>query len=324
MKTSIKEILLILVLTIIIPGFLLNGVRLIQDGEGEPDPIPEIIVTASAPQSETAHTVSVLTEDGTVVLMELEKYLVGVVLGEMPAEFQTEALKAQAVVARTYTLRMKERSAKHLNADVCVKAECCQGYSNETSGASYERISSAVAETAGLVLTYEGELIEATYFSSSGGRTEDAVAVWGTDVPYLQSIESPEGEYAQKHTETITMSIEDFLDALDVEMPSVAGELIGEVQYTAGGGVDTMVINHVTFRGTELRKLLGLRSTVFEIAIEGDTVAITSRGYGHRVGMSQYGAEAMAAEGAAFQEILAHYYPGTTLEEFVDKESPIS
>lgn len=324
MKTSIKDILLILLLTFLIPGMLLNGFRLLWDKEREGDPIPEIIVSTTDPESEEIHTVSVLMDDGTVALMELETYLAGVVLGEMPAEFQMEALKAQAVVARTYTLRMKERSAKHPNADVCVHAECCQGFSGETSGASYERILSAVTETAGLVLTYEGELIEATYFSSSGGRTEDAVAVWGTDVPYLRSIESPEGEYTQKHSETITMSIKEFADALDLEMPLTAGELIGEVQYTSGGGVDTMEIAHVTFRGTELRKRLGLRSTVFEITTEGNVIVIETRGYGHRVGMSQYGAEAMAAEGVTFQEILAHYYPGTTLEEFVDKESPIS
>lgn len=315
MKFDWKEVFSAVLLTLLFPGLLLNAARMMgADWNTDATDPPETVETTD---DMGTVMIRVLLEDGSVVPMELEGYIACVVLGEMPADFELEALKAQAVVARTYTLRMCLNAAKHPEADVCVRADCCQSYRTGES----ERVRMAVEATAGQVLTYDGKLIEATYFSSAGGRTEDAMAVWGNDVPYLQSTDSPEEGYSQQYLETVTMTAEEFEVALGIRLEGSCETWFGEVIYTAGGGIDTMEIGGIRFKGTELRKLLGLRSTAMVMTAVGDHITITTRGFGHRVGMSQYGAEAMAVDGATYDEILAHYYRGTTLELFVDKDS---
>ena len=260
--------------------------------------------------------------DGKVCPMELESYITGVVLGEMPAGFHLEALKAQAVVARTYTMKMESGSSKHTIAAVCTDSSCCQAYISEeeylSAGGSkehLERVRDAVSTTVGQVLTYEGTLIEATYFSCSGGRTEDAQAVWGSDIPYLQSTESPGEEGAAHYTDTVTFSINEFCELLGVSLSGQPGSWLGKVTYTEGGGVDTIEIGGKTYKGTAIRQKLGLRSTAFTLTVVGDTLSVTTKGFGHRVGMSQYGADAMAVSGSNYRQILAHYYSGTQLQE---------
>ena len=215
--------------------------------------------------------------------------------------------------------------SKHDQASVCTDSDCCQGYISPEdyiakggTEVTIQKIRNAVLDTDAFVLTYDGELIEATYFSCSGGTTEDAVAVWGTDVPYLQSVASPGEEGATHYTDTVTFSSDEFKERLSIESREEASNWIGKVTYTAGGGVDTILIAGKQFRGTEIRKLLGLRSTAFEIRCDHGTFTVTTHGYGHRVGMSQYGADAMAASGSGFEEILAHYYQGTVLEQMDD------
>ena len=265
--------------------------------------------------------IRVLTDESVAEEMELEEYLVGVVLAEMPVSFEPEAQKAQAVVARTFTLRSAQRG-KHAEAAVCMDSGCCQAYIApeeylEKGGTEegIDRMRDAVEQTTGQVLTYEGALIEATYFSCSGGATEDAVAVWGTDVAYLRSVDSPGEEYATHYTDTVTYKADAFADALGLNLTGSPETWLGKATYTAGGGVDTMLIGGVSFKGTDLRKALGLRSTAFTMTAEGDCITVTTRGYGHRVGMSQYGADAMAAAGSSYEEILTHYYQGTVLED---------
>ncbi len=262
---------------------------------------------------------TVQNQAGNLQQLTLEEYLVGVVLAEMPASFETEALKAQAVVARTYT-RKRMVSGKHEKAQVCMDSTCCQAYTGESDylaqggkEALVEKVRQAVTDTDGLVLCYGGRLIDATYFSCSGGATEDAVAVWGQEVPYLQSVESPGEEAAPRYSDTVTFSARDFAMALGLSASGDPADWFGQVTYTEGGGVDTLIIQGEAFRGTRLRSLLGLRSTCFSWKVTGDSIAITTRGYGHRVGMSQYGAQAMAQSGSTFQDILAHYYQGTEL-----------
>lgn len=248
--------------------------------------------------------------------MGLEDYLTGVVLAEMPASFETEALKAQAVVARTYALKASQ-SGKH-GGGVCGDYACCQAYiaaADYSGGAeNLEKVRTAVEATEGLVLTYEGALIEATYFSCSGGSTEDAVAVWGTDFPYLRAVDSPGEEGAAHHTDTVSFTKDQLEKKLGLTLSGNQESWIGAAAHTAGGGIQTITIGGKTFTGTEIRSLLGLRSTAFTIEPAGEGVTITTRGFGHRVGMSQYGADAMAASGSSFVEILAYYYRGTTLE----------
>ena len=264
-------------------------------------------------------TLTVKNKGGNLQQMALDEYLTGVVLGEMPADFEPEALKAQAVVARTYT-RKRMEGGKHGEAAVCMDPACCQSWRSPEDylaeggrQSAVDKVRRAVAETDGLVLRYEGKLIDATYFSCSGGSTEDAVAVWGQDVPYLQAVESPGEEDAPRFTDTVKFSSGEFAEKLGMTVSGDPVDWFGAVTYTDGGGVDTMTIRGQTFTGTQLRSKLGLRSTAFEISVSGNTVTITTRGFGHRVGMSQYGAQAMAREGSTCAEILAHYYTGTEL-----------
>lgn len=262
--------------------------------------------------------VSVLTGNETQV-MDLEAYVTGVVLAEMPAEFDTEALKAQAVVARTYTCRRLD-TAKHSSANVCTEASCCQAYISvesfiENGGTEQHvnKVRSAVENTAGEVLVYGNELIEATYFSCSGGKTEDAQAVWGTDVPYLQSVDSPGEEKADHFTDTVVFTTVEFCEKLGVPMSDLIDHGIGLITYTQGGGISVIEIGGKSFSGTAVRQKLSLRSTAFVMTWTGDSVTVTTKGFGHRVGMSQYGAEAMAVQGSDYRSILFHYYPGTEL-----------
>ena len=275
--------------------------------------------TQIASAQDPATVLTVMNRAGNLQQMDLREYLVGVVLAEMPASFESEALKAQAVVARTYT-RKRMEGGKHGQAAVCMDSGCCQGW---RSGEDYlaqggkpsavEKVRAAVADTDGLVLRYEGKLIDATYFSCSGGVTEDAVAVWGQDVPYLKSVQSPGEEEAPRFTDRVSFSAAEFAGKLGLSAAGDPESWFGAVTYTAGGGVETMVIRGKSFSGTQLRSKLGLRSTAFEIAVSRDKITVTTRGFGHRVGMSQYGAQAMAQEGSSFSEILAHYYTGTEL-----------
>ena len=275
--------------------------------------------TQIAAALDPATVLTVVNRAGNLQQMDLREYLVGVVLAEMPADFASEALKAQAVVARTYT-RKRMEGGKHGQAAVCMDSGCCQGW---RSGEDYlaqggkpsavEKVRAAVADTDGLVLRYEGRLIDATYFSCSGGVTEDAVAVWGQDVPYLKSVQSPGEEEAPRFSDSVTFSPGDFAGKLGLSAAGDPGSWFGDVTYTDGGGVESISVRGKTFSGTGFRSKLALRSTAFSVAVEGKSITITTRGFGHRVGMSQYGAQAMAQEGSSFSEILAHYYTGTEL-----------
>lgn len=319
MRKLWKQFFLAVLLGLILPYSLVAAaVRLFPlREETEPSAPPESGTAAAEAGSislpeKSEWMIPVRLQNGETVRLELDSYLVGVVLAEMPASFEQDALKAQAVVARTFALR----SGKHPGGAVCTDPACCQGYRDPDSfsdRAAVDKITNAVAETSGLVLTYEGELIEATYFSCSGGSTEDALAVWGTDVPYLRSTDSPGEENAEHFSDTVRFSAEEFARALGMEAEDDPSGWFGDVRYTAGGGVDSMEICGEAYSGTELRSLLGLRSTAFTVLCVGDDILIQSRGFGHRVGMSQYGADAMAASGCGYREILEHYYAGTTL-----------
>lgn len=274
--------------------------------------------------SNTVNQMIRVKEQDTVVEMELDSYVLGVVLGEMPADFELEALKAQAVATRTYTLRKVLKQSKHSDAHVCTDASCCQAFIREDDylqskgdAEDLEKVRRAVTETTGQVLTYQGELIEATYFSSSGGKTEDAVAVWGTSVPYLQSVSSP-GEEPKNGEKQFQYSKQEFRAKLGLPESAVLTDDSMEMTYTEGGGVEQMTIGNQSFSGTELRTLLGLPSTVFSLSFVNGEILLTTKGNGHRVGMSQYGAEAMAVAGSQYDEILYHYYSGTKLETLTD------
>lgn len=319
MKPFWKDLLKAAFMGFILPGILLNAVVKLRTEIPAEETLPAVPQMPEAVQ-EDGLTMSLLRMDGSVAEMNMDDYLTGVVLAEMPASFEPEALKAQSVVARTYTLKAAEGRVKHDLADVCTDHTCCQAYIDpETYSGGEEnldKVRAAVAETSGKVLTYNGALIEATYFSCSGGSTEDAVAVWGTDYPYLRATDSPGEENAAHYTDTVTFTSSEFAQKLGISPSGSVESWLGFTTYTAGGGVNTMRIGGREFAGTELRTLLGLRSTAFSVAVQGETITITTKGYGHRVGMSQYGADAMAVAGSSYDQILSHYYKGTSLVVF--------
>lgn len=301
------------VLGFVVPAVIFSGVNKNNVPEDATYTTDAIVTEVSVQK------ISVMDRNGSIHLMDIDEYITCVVLCEMPADFHTEALKAQAVVARTYAMRRLVGNEKHPGASVCTEFSCCQGFRTEAefieqggTAEEVERIRNAVAQTSCEVVVYDGKLAEATYFSCSGGTTEDAKAVWGADIPYLQSVDSPGEEHAVYYTDTVSYSADEFFRCLGQDKPSGFGWL-GSISYTTGGGVDTIEINGVSYSGTKFRQLLGLRSTAFMITSLADTVTITTKGYGHRVGMSQYGAEAMAVGGSDYKQILKHYYSGTEI-----------
>lgn len=278
------------------------------------------------PPTDGCLLIDVLLPDGFVTQLPLDEYLVGVLLAEMPPSFPQQAQMAQAVVARTYTLRRWSGSSKHEAADICTNPACCQAWISleeyqERSGAqaaeqAAAQAAQAVSATDGQALFYDGSLIEATYFACSGGRTETAAAVWGSDIPYLQAVDSPGEEEALHYSEDVTFSREELREILESAGAALTGQpgtWFETPTYTEGGGVEEIRIGGVSFSGTELRQLLGLRSTCFTVSVSEDAITFHTLGNGHRVGMSQYGAKAMAQSGSSYQDILSHYYPGTEL-----------
>jgi len=318
MKQLTKDILISLLMGVLVPAMVLNFAAALWNRQREPAPA-EII-----PQESTeAATVSLpvrVRRGETVEEGDMDTYLVGVVLAEMPASFEPEALKAQSVVARTYAQKAYITGGKHGDGSVCTASACCQAYIDEADylakggkKENVEKIRSAVFATAGEILTYNGQIIEATYFSCSGGSTEDAAAVWGTDFPYLQAVDSPGEEHASHYEDTVTFTPSEVSEALGVRLTGPPAVWIGAVTRTDGGGVETIEIGGTEFSGTEIRTLLGLRSASFDIYTSLEEITVTTRGHGHRVGMSQYGADAMAVTGSTYRQILAHYYQGTEL-----------
>ena len=319
MKQFTKELIQAIVMGAGIPALLVSAV--VNKGN-----LSQTLPQTKPPAETTTQTllpqsirIPVLSE-GRQVDMDVEEYLLGVLLAEMPASFETEALKAQAVAARTFTLFCCTRQGNHTPAAICTESTCCQGYLSPLryiqqggTAAHVERLKAVLAETAGQVVCYEGALILASYFSCSGGSTEDAQAVWGQDYPYLKSVESPGEEHAAYYTDQKVFTKAEFAATLGITMSGMPGTWFGVFTYTQGGGVKTADICGNTFQGTELRQKLGLRSTAFTFAAAEDSITVYTRGYGHRVGLSQYGADAMALTGSDYRQILAHYYPGTTV-----------
>ena len=321
-----KDMGIAVTMGLLLPAVLLAGVVSIATAKNEIPLLTEPIVQMNTTEpTKPQMKISVLGDDGQVMQLPLDDYLTCVTLAEMPVSFEDEAIKAQTVVARTYAMRAVNGASKHSEASVCTNSSCCQGYLSVDAflvkggeEKAVQRIRNLVESTDCQILTYDGNLIEATYFSCSGGTTEDAVAVWGTDVPYLQSVSSPGEEEATYYTDTARFAASDFASKLGMDLIGKPSTWFGATTYTEGGGVATMAIGDQIFTGTELRKLLELRSTAFEVAVDSDSIVITTRGYGHRVGMSQYGADAMATGGSTYPEILAYYYQGTELTQYAD------
>ncbi|NPV73213.1 MAG: stage II sporulation protein D [Pelotomaculum sp.] len=277
-----------------------------------------------------------LHQEDRVVYMQLEDYLVGVVAAEMPAEFPLEALKAQAVAARTYAVKRMGGAGgvanpPHPGADVCDDHRHGQAWLSREELKKrwgtlryynyYYKVKTAVDETKGQVLTYQGELIDPAYHASCGGRTENSEDVWRYQVPYLRSVPCPYDADPQP-VQAASYSLEQVDQALGTSLSAVPAAGGGNqardikvVERTSTGRPKTLIIGGRRFPAVAVRDLLGLRSTNFTWKVEGDLVTFTTTGHGHGVGMCQYGAKGMAEHGYNYRTILSHYYSGAEITD---------
>lgn len=267
--------------------------------------------------------------------IQLDEYLYGVVSSEMPANYEAEALKAQAVVARTYTIyQIINNNGKHENAEICDDSNCCQAWISkqdrlekweaEEAEENWNKIVDAVDSTKGEIITYNGVPINAFFHANSGGITESSLNIWGeVDYPYLKSVEtSGEEGYTQYKSEVI-LTKEELLNKLktkyeDCSIDFSNQDCIQILEYTTSGRVKTIKFGNTEIAGTEARTLLELKSTNFTFKIDGENIIFSVIGYGHGVGMSQTGADALAKEGLKYVEIIKHFY---TDVEIIDVNS---
>ncbi len=275
-----------------------------------------------------ASTEITLFHNGKVETLPLDEYLAGVLSAEMPASFPTEALKAQAVAARTYTMNRASLapSTEHQGAMVCSNSAHCKAYRpiseaaanwGDKSNTYTNKIRAAVSATDGEILLYDNKPISAVFFSMSSGKTERAVDVWGSDVPYLQSVESVGETRLENYSKKVTFSYDEFKKKLTEKYPNAAfGDdpslWIKDITRSDAGGVMKLTAGGVSMKGSDFRILFSLRSTNFSLKFADNTVTIETRGYGHGVGLSQYGAKILAEEGKNYSDILSWYYKGVT------------
>lgn len=264
--------------------------------------------------------------------INLDEYLYGVVSAEMPASFEKEALKAQAVVARTYTIyKIVNNDGKHKDADICDDSTCCQAWiskedrfdkwNDDEKESNWDKIVQAVNSTQGKIITYEGKPINAFFHSNSGGETEAPVDVWGgSGYPYLQSVStSGEDAYSQYSSEA-EFTEKEFEEKIkkehsDFKIDFKQKDCIKIKEYTEGGRVKTIKIGNLELSGVEVRNIFALRSANFKINIEDGKIKFKVTGYGHGVGMSQTGADSLAKEGKNYEDIIHHFYTNVEIED---------
>ncbi len=267
---------------------------------------------------------------GEVEQVNIDDYLCNVVSAEMPADYEIEALKAQAVVARTYTI-YKINNKKHENADICDDSTCCQAWVDKETRFSrweeskresnWEKIQKCIQETQGQIVTYQNQPINAFFHANSGGKTELPVNVWGgTGLPYLQVVETAGEEGYKQYESEVELTQDELIEKLKTKYSDISIDFSNQenlkiLEYTDSGRVKTVKFGNHEISGVETRTLLGLKSTNFEISKENDKIKFTVKGYGHGVGMSQTGADAMAKQGKNYKEIINHFYSGVEIKE---------
>ena len=267
---------------------------------------------------------------GEVEEVNIDDYLCNVVSAEMPADYEEEALKAQAVVARTYTI-YKIENKKHDNADICDDSSCCQAWiSKEDRFARWEeskresnwnKIQNAVNSTKGEIITYDNKPINAFFHSNSGGTTEIPVNVWGgTGYPYLQVVETAGEEGYAQYASEVELTNDEVLNKLKEKYPDIQIDFSNQedikiLEYTDSNRVKTVKFGNHEISGVEARTIFGLKSTNFEIIKEDGKIKFSVKGYGHGVGMSQTGADSMAKQGSNYEEIVKHFYTGVEITE---------
>lgn len=333
----------VLTITILLPTVIVKTFKFVPKGntaKGESLELEEpVVIEEEIPVKTNKLYETIKIYDGKKEIVNeinIEDYVKGVVAAEMPAEFHMEALKAQAVAARTYaisrSIKYKDGHPNHKLAPLCDGIHC-QAYLSlpklkEIHGDSWiekywPKIEEAVNSTRNLGIFYNGEIIEPLYHSTSGGRTEDVQDVFAVEMPYLKSVTSPYEEEAPKFKSTITLTTEEFIGKIKHKYPDVnltkenLHEKIKLIEKTLTGRVKKVAIDKIIIDGRELRELFSLNSTNFTISLDKrlNIIEIETYGSGHGVGMSQWGANGMAKHGSIFEEILKHYYTGVEIKE---------
>jgi stage II sporulation protein D len=329
----INIVLIMLIVAIIFPSLIVRGCQTPSDTKSDSIKLRKQPAKVRTPDIDIQmyhHSARKL------ITLPLEEYVKGVLSAEMPASFEMEALKAQAVAARTLAVR-NVRSlggngvSCYKGADACDRHDHTQAWDSEEEqrkkwGSKYKeyaaKIAKAVEETRGEIITYKDEPIEVFFHSTSGGMTENVEDVFSKPLPYLRSVSSEGEEDAPHFKDQVTMTASQFVKTFKKRYPkaklttSNLKSAIKILEYSEGGRVKTIRIGGVTVKGTDVRKTFGLRSANFSIVFKGNKVIFNTIGYGHGVGMSQIGANSMAENGKNYVEILAHYYQNTDVVEY--------
>lgn len=296
-------------------------------------------IEATLPDGSDALMISVyFPATAQIQEMALGEYLKGVVAAEMPPQFADEALKAQFVIARTYAVRRMQvftapgKGGCPLNraADVCAdhntsqafisREEVLRKHGSKVGASFWGRLDRLQQETQGLVLRHRGELIDPLYHSVSGRLTEDSGDYFVESLPYLKSVNDKWGADSPKLRQTVELTLNELAEALSTKEEAVmvsalsgASQPVEIISRTATGRVKSVKAGGLTLSGREFRERLGLQSSDFQVTVRQERVVLTTHGYGHGVGMSQYGADGMARAGHGFEEILLHYYTGVAM-----------
>lgn len=284
-------------------------------------PEASVPVTPTVPPKEevqdTTQYVTVYRSNGQVLKISATEYLIGVVAAEMPASFQMDALKAQSILARTYMMKAMS-SGKKLTDTVATQRYIDTSEMKKMWGTSYssyyQKIQTAVSSTKDLVITYQGNLIDAVYHSTSNGKTEDSENVWGNAFPYLKSVDSSWDKSASSYFRSTQIAKAEFMKTFGLSEEAYSVQILSR---NASGRVSLVQVGGETYSGVEFRNKLGLRSADFDVTLTDTFVQIDTRGYGHGVGLSQYGANGMAKEGYTFVQILKHYYNGIEIVSMI-------
>jgi len=320
-------IMLVIAVVIVIPTLIV--------GLNNIDPVSK--KSSKVDKSEDVTIKVYMHEQNKIIEMNLEDYIAGVVAAEMPAEFELEALKSQAVAARTYAVKSMfifggSGVASQPGADVSSDFRQSQAYASQEKlkeqwGGNYERywskILRAVEETRGQVITYNGEFINAVFHSSSGPRTASAKEVWGFDYPYLISVPCTWDQKAPKYNDKKEFALAEIEQLLGTDtqvvtaVQSGSGGAIQVVENTDSGRISQIRVGSKVLSGLAIREKLDLRSTNFKIEIQGNKMVFNTIGYGHGVGMSQYGANGMAKEGRDYRQIITYFYNGVALRNIM-------
>lgn len=332
MKRLLMYIIGIILICFLVPIIGVTGFGTKQTQAKPEENKPDEIIPSTYDYKQYKTVKLLHAKTNTIEELELDTYLYGVVSSEMPATFEMEALKAQAVVARTYTIyKIVHNNKKHGEADICDDSSCCQAWitkegrlerwEEDVRQANWNKIVEAVNSTQGKIITYEKQPINAFFHSNSGGTTEVPINVWGgSGFPYLQVVQTAgEDTYAQYSSEVI-LTKEEILKKMqekhsEVQINWEEAEAIKILEYTQSGRVKTIKIGNLNIAGVEARTIFGLKSTNFEVTVEGETIKFNVKGYGHGVGMSQTGADSMAKTGSNYEEIIQHFYVGVEIQD---------